>query len=191
MEDKIKIDFKKKSISNVKIGEQTIKIKPWLSLGEMVYIVENVCNYGKELILAGKSDAVVLISALAKMEMLITALSTNIDMDDIEADELGEAGVFNIIREKVLNYDLIKTAIISGLGMLGDGLIIQQLGNIASIDDLEKAQEKIDTYMHDETKSEQVKQLIEIMLANNPKVANELDKTIPSGDDDNGDTKRE
>lgn len=191
MEDKIKIDFKKKSISNVKIGEQTIKIKPWLSLGEMVYIVENVCDYGKELILAGKSDAVVLISALAKMEMLITALSTNIDMNDIEADELGEAGVFNIIREKVLNYDLIKTAIISGLGMLGDGLIIQQLGNIASIDDLEKAQEKIDTYMHDETKSEQVKQLIEIMLANNPKVANELDKAIPSGDDDNGDTKRE
>ena len=188
MEEKIKIDFKKKGYGSFKIGDKTIKVKPWLSLGEMVYVIETVCDYSKELILNGKSDAIVLISALIKMEMLITALATNIDMEEIEADDLGEAGIFNVVKEKVLNYDLIKTSVIAGLGMLGDGLIIKQLGNIASLDDLEKAQEKIDSYMNDENKSEQVKNLIEIMLANNPTVAKELNNLIPSGEDNkNGD----
>lgn len=188
MEEKVKIEFDDMEYENFQIGDKTIKIRPWLSLGEMVYIVETVCTYGKELILNGKSDAIVLVSALVKMEMLITALATNIDMEDVEADKLGEAGIFRFVKEKVLNYDLIKTSIIAGLGMLGDGLIIKQLGNIASLDDLEKAQEKIDGYMKDENNSEKVKSLIEIMLANNPAVAKEINNLVPTGDDgDNGD----
>jgi hypothetical protein len=91
---------------------------------------------------------------------------------------LGSAGIFNIVKEKVLNYDNIKSAVISVLGMIGDGLIISQLGNVASLDDLEKAQTQIDDYMNNKETSDKMKELIEVMLANNPKVADELEKTL-------------
>ena len=183
MDNKIKLNLKKKAVCTAKIGDTSIKIKPWLTLAEVVYIVEQVCNYGKDLISNGQSDAMVLVSVLAKMELYITALATNIDVDNVEADDLGQAGIFSIIKDKVLNYELIKTAILGGLGMIGDGFIIGQLGNIASLDDLEKAQEKIDNYMKDDTKSEQIKNLVEVMLANNPTVANELNNMMASGDE--------
>lgn len=178
IEDRVKIDVKKKQTSTVKIGDVSIKIKPWISLAEAVYIVDESCFYGKQLIDEKQSDATVLVSALTKMDMLITLLATNIDMDDLDADDLGSAGIFNIVREKVLNYDNIKSAVISVLGMIGDGLIISQLGNVASIDDLEKAQGQIDDYMNNKETSDKMKELIEVMLANNPKVADELEKTL-------------
>ena len=75
--------------------------------------------------------------------------------------------------------------------MIGNGLIIEQLGNIASLDDLQKAENQIEDYMHNDEYSDKIKGLIEVMLANNPKVADELEKTLEAnGDDaDNGDKK--
>ena len=186
MDEKIKIDFKKKAIGNFKVGDQTVKVKPWLEMGEVAYIIDETCIYFKDLIAQNQSDAIVLVSTLAKMNMLITALATNIDLNDVEADVVGQSGIFNIIQEKVLNYNLIKDAVLSGMSMIGDGLIIGQLGNIASLDDLEKAQNQISDYMQNDEYSEKVKGLIEVMLANNPKVANELEKLTISGDDSNG-----
>lgn len=190
IEDRIKVDLKKKQMSNVKIGDVSIKIKPWLDLAEVVYIVDESCFYGKQLIDEKQSDATVIVSALTKMDMLIVLLATNIDMEDLDADTLGSAGIFDIVREKVLNYENIKSSVLSVLNMVGDGLVISQLGNVASLDDLEKAQEQIDGYMKNGETSDKMKELIEIMLANNPKVADELDKIISNGDDDkNGNEK--
>ncbi len=41
--------------------------------------------------------------------------------------------------------------------------------------------------MQNDEYSEKVKGLIEVMLANNPKVANELENMITTGDDNSGD----
>lgn len=184
IEDRVKIDLKKKQVSNVKVGDVSIKVKPWLDLAEVVYIVDESCFYGKQLIDEKQSDATVTVSTLTKMNMLITLLATNIDMDDLDADVLGSAGIFNIIKEKVLNYEDIKSCVLSVLGMIGDGLVITQMGNIASLDDLEKAQEHLDDYMNSGETSDKMKELIEIMLANNPKVAEELNGVIKVGEQD-------
>ena len=184
IEDRVKIDLKKKQTSTVKIGDVSIKVKPWISLAEAVYIVDESCFYGKQLIEEKQSDATVVLSTLTKMDMLITLLATNIDMDDLDADFLGSAGIFAIVKEKVLNYDNIKDSVLSVLSMIGDGLVISQLGNIASIDDLEKAQEQIDGYMKNGETSDKMKELIEVMLANNPRVADELNDVLKDGEQD-------
>jgi hypothetical protein len=186
MEEKIKVEFKKKSYGSFKIGDSVVKIKHWLSLQEVTFIVDECCSYFKELISQGQSDAIAIVYTFAKMDMLITLLATNLDLDDIDADVLGEAGVFNFIQEKVLNYNEIKSAIVIGSNMIGDGMIIEQLSNIASLDDLENAQSKISDYMNNDEYSDKVKGLIEVMLANNPKVASELEKVVSNGDDVNG-----
>ena len=191
MEDKIKVDFKAKSNTSVKIGDSSIKIKPWLNMNEVVFIADESCAYFKDLIAQNQGDAIALAFTIAKMNMLIVALATNLDIEDIEADVLGAAGIFNIIEEKVLNYNMIKDIVIAGTHMIGNGLIIEQLGNIASLDDLQKAENQIEDYMHNDEYSDKIKGLIEVMLANNPKVADELEKTLEAnGDDaDNGDKK--
>ena len=183
MEEKVKIDFKNKALTNVKIGDASIKIKPWLNMNEIVFIADESCAYFKDLISQNQGDAIALSFTLAKMKMLIVALATNLDIDDVEADTLGASGIFNIIEEKVLNYNMIKDIVLAGINMIGNGLIIEQLSHIASLDDLEKAQDKIDGYMQNDEYSDKVKGLIEVMLANNPMVAKELNGMISSGDD--------
>lgn len=187
MEEKIKVNFKEKPYGSFKIGDNTIKVKQWLNISEVAYIINETCSYYKDLIAQNQSDAVVLVATISKMNMLIVALATNLDLENIEADTLGGAGIFNIMQEKILNYNMIRDLVISGMSMIGDGLIIGQLGNIASIDDLEKAQNQISDYMQNDEYSEKVKGLIEVMLANNPKVANELENMITTGDDNSGD----
>lgn len=190
MEEKIKIDFKKKAIGSFKVGEQTIKVKPWLDIKEAAFIVDESCSYFKDLISQNQSDAIATSLAFAKMNLLITALATNLDLEDIDADVVGSAGIFNIMEEKVMNYNIIKDSVLSGMNMIGNGLIIDQLSNIASLDDLEKAQNQISDYMQNNEYSDKVKGLIEVMLANNPKVANELEKLTISGDENNDGDKK-
>jgi hypothetical protein len=177
MENKIKIDLKKKSDSTFKIGDSTVKIKTWLNTEEVAYIVDESCAYFKELIGEDDSDAVILVSTLLKMEMLIVLLATNLDIEDLDANQIGETGLFDAIHSKLFNYGLIKDSVMAGMNMIGNGLIINQMSQIASIEDLSNAENQIKGYMEGEN-SDKIKELIEVMLANNPTLANALDKSI-------------
>jgi hypothetical protein len=156
-------------------------------MSKVAFIVDESCAYFKDLISQNQSDAIALSFTIAKMNMLIVALATNIDVEDVDADTIGEAGIFNIVKEKVLNYNSIKDAVIAGTNMVGNGLIIEQLGNIVSLDDLQKAETQIEGYMNNDEYSEKIKGLIEVMLANNPRIADELGKTLSSNGDDEND----
>ena len=112
MEEKIKVNFKEKPYGSFKIGDNTIKVKQWLNISEVAYIINETCSYYKDLIAQNQSDAVVLVATISKMNMLIVALATNLDLENIEADTLGGAGIFNIIQDKVLNYNMIKDLVI-------------------------------------------------------------------------------
>ena len=178
MENKIKIDLKKKSDATFKIGDNTIKIKSWLNTEEVAYIVDESCAYFKELIGEDNSDAVVLVSTLLKMDMLTVLLATNLDVEGLDANQIGATGLFDAIHSKLLNYNLIKDSVIAGMNMIGNGLIINQMSQIASIEDLSNAEEQIKGYMEGDN-SDKIKELIEVMLANNPMLANALNNAVP------------
>lgn len=179
MENKIKVDLKKKSDTTFKIGDNTVKIKTWLNTEEVAYIVDESCAYFKELIGEDNSDAVILVSTLLKMDMLTVLLATNLDVEGLDANQIGATGLFDAIRNKLLNYNLIKDSVIAGMNMIGNGLIINQMSQIASIEDLSDAEEQIKGYMEGDS-SDKVKELIEIMLANNPALAKALNNSIPT-----------
>lgn len=179
MENKIKVDLKKKSDTTFKIGDNTVKIKTWLNTEEVAYIVDESCAYFRELVGEDNSDAVVLVSTLLKMDMLTVLLATNLDVEGLDANQIGATGLFDAVRNKLLNYNLIKDSVIAGMNMIGNGLIINQMSQIASIEDLSDAEEQIKGYMESDS-SDKVKELIEIMLANNPALAKALNDSIPT-----------
>lgn len=179
MENKIKVDLKKKSDTTFKIGDNTVKIKTWLNTEEVAYIVDESCAYFKELVGEDNSDAVVLVSTLLKMDMLTVLLATNLDVEGLDANQIGATGLFDAIRNKLLNYNLIKDSVIAGMNMIGNGLIISQMSQIASIEDLSNAEEQIKGYMEGDN-SDKIKELIEVMLANNPMLANALNNSVPT-----------
>ena len=186
MSDKVKININKDLKEIVKLGDVSVEIRRWLNIDEVAYIIDETCSYFKQLIGDGQNDAVVLTATFAKMDMLIALLATNVDLTDLDADEVGSSGLFNIVKANLYNYDMIKNAVVVGASMIGDSFIIEQMGNIASLDDLEKAQNQIEGFMNKEENSDKVKVLIETMLANNPALANELDNLSSKGDVANG-----
>ena len=186
MEERVKIRINKQADVVAKIGNTPVFIKRWLNIDEVAYIIDETCSYFKQLISDGQNDAVVLTSTFAKMDMLTAFLATNVDLTDLDADEVGSTGLFNLVRENLYNYDMIKNAVIVGTSMIGDSFIIEQMGNVASLDDLEKAQNQIEGFMNKDENSDKVKFLIEAMLANNPALANELDNLVAKGDVEDG-----
>lgn len=175
MEDKIKIDMKSKGTSTYKIGDASVKIKSWINSDEVAYIVNDVLYNFKETI-QQEEDAVALVGALLRMDLLIVALATNLDINELTADEVGATGLFNAIHEKVLNYGLIKDAVISGMNIAGDGIIVDKIGDMATVEELEKTTEQIKEQF--EANPEKANELVKIMLANNPALAKELNRNL-------------
>ena len=165
----------------VMLGEQEITIKPYLSTTEIVYIVDDTCQKAKELIEEKSDDSVVLCSALSNMNMLITYFVTNIDVEDLEIEDITKMGVLSLLRQYVENYDLVRDILISGLSMMFNGLILDKLSNIASLEDLESAEKNISNYMNDDKNSANLSKLVEVMLANNPAIAKAINGEMKDG----------
>ena len=115
MEDKIKIELKKKPTSAFKIGDTTIKIIPWLESKYIAFVIGETLKTFKKSIEAGDNDETTLTVSLLTMEMLLAEVATNLDITDLSADDIGATGLFNAIHEKLLNYDTIKSAVLAVL----------------------------------------------------------------------------
>ena len=183
MEDKIKIELKKKPTSAFKIGDTTIKIIPWLESKYIAFVIGETLKTFKKSIEAGDNDETTLTVSLLTMEMLLVEVATNLDITDLSADDIGATGLFNAIHEKLLNYDTIKSAVLAGMDMVGDGLIANALEKNAPEKSLEEM--KVNILIDAET-SEKIQGLIETMLANNPYLAKELEKTLTPSGEENG-----
>lgn len=182
MEDKIKIELKKKPTSAFKIGDTTIKIIPWLESKYIAFVIGETLKTFKKSIEAGDNDETALTVSLLTMEMLLAEVATNLDITDLSADDIGATGLFNAIHEKLLNYDTIKSAVLAGMDMVGDGLIANALEKNAPEKSLEEMKEMLEDYKT----SEKIQGLIETMLANNPYLAKELEKTLTPSGEENG-----
>lgn len=182
MEDKIKIELKKKPTSAFKIGDTTIKIIPWLESKYIAFVIGETLKTFKKSIEAGDNDETTLTVSLLTMEMLLAEVATNLDITDLSADDIGATGLFNAIHEKLLNYDTIKSAVLAGMDMVGDGLIANALEKNAPEKSLEEMKEMLEDYKT----SEKIQGLIETMLANNPYLAKELEKTLTPSGEENG-----
>ena len=182
MEDKIKIELKKKPTSAFKIGDTTIKIIPWLESKYIAFVIGKTLKTFKKSIEAGDNDETTLTVSLLTMEMLLVEVATNLDITDLSADDIGATGLFNAIHEKLLNYDTIKSAVLAGMDMVGDGLIANALEKNAPEKSLEEMKEMLEDYKT----SEKIQGLIETMLANNPYLAKELEKTLTPSGEENG-----
>ena len=183
--ERIKLNFSE-TIHKVMLGEQEIEIKPWIEADEALYIISDVLEKTRQNILNKSDDHIVLYWAIAQMNMLIAQFATNIDLEDVDIESLGKTGIFKLLEENVTNYNMIKDMVIVGLEMLFNGLILDKLSDVASLDDLENANDKIEKYMTSNENSDKVKSLIEVMLANNPRLASELDKMNTPGDGKDG-----
>lgn len=187
MENKIKLKTNKLETIKHTIDEQVIEITPWVEASKAIYIIDECCKMAKNMIKDKNDDSVVLYSTMAQMNMLVAYFTTNLDLEDLDIEEIGKTNLFKWLAEDVMNYEMIKSSIIAGLNMLNCGVIIEQLSNVASIEDLSKAQNEIANYMKNEENSDKINKLIETMLANNPKLASTLNDSIVAGDKENGD----
>ena len=110
--------------------------------------------------------------------MLMAYFATNIELDDIDISMLGATPIFRWLEQDVNNYTIIKDSVLAGLDMTFNGLVLEQVSNISSVEEIEKAQEDIMNLVTKTEQSNNLTKLIEVMLANNPKIADELGKTL-------------
>ena len=90
-------------------------------------------------------------------------------------------GVLSLLRQYVENYDFVRDILISGLSMMFNGLILDKLSNIASLEDLESTEKNISNYMNDDKNSANLSKLVEVMLANNPAIAKAINGEMKDG----------
>ena len=180
--EKIKIDWDKlkneSKNATHELGDSTIIIDKWIEPQNALYIISNSLELAKKLIQDKSDDAVVLYSVIAHMNMLMAYFATNIELDDIDISMLGETPIFRWLEQDVNNYTIIKDSVLAGLDMTFNGLVLEQVSNISSVEEIEKAQEDIMSLVTKTEQSNNLTKLIEVMLANNPKIADELGKTI-------------
>lgn len=168
-EEKIKLDVKK--VDNVvtkQIHGQEFKFNKYLDQISCEFVI----NQCLESFIKKNNEEMNYItamnSALQTMNICLCYLTTNIEIEDIAYEDLYIMGIFKTIEETLINYQEIKSAVISCVGLMFDYVIYDALNqlptNTEMVDNLQKIQEVF------KSNPEKAKEFANIVIANHPEL---------------------
>lgn len=108
MENKVKLNFKKKRNITKKIGDQSFKIKPFISIDEKEYILDTICKSFNKRLKEDENIVAMITGIQADLDLLVCALCTNVDLSDINYDDIYNSDFISLVKENIINYDDIE-----------------------------------------------------------------------------------
>lgn len=141
MEDKVKINFKSKRRITKKIGDQSFKIKPFISLDEKEYILNVICNSFNSRIESGEELSYLISGIQADLDTLICTICTNVDLDGVEYEDIYNSEFIPIVKESVINYKDIEQSCNNMITILRMSTLLPDLSKITENFDTEKLME--------------------------------------------------
>lgn len=108
MENKVKLNFKKKRNITKKIGDQSFKIKPFISIDEKEYILDTICKSFNKRLKEDENIIAMITGIQADLDLLVCALCTNVDLSDINYDDIYNSDFISLVKENIINYDDIE-----------------------------------------------------------------------------------
>lgn len=164
-DEKIKIAFNKKHVVTKKISGAEIKISPYLVSSEITFILDKCVAHFNDLF---QSDNLItaVASTVAQMELLVCANATNVDLEGAKYDDISSCGLIQVVRETVVNYDTIKSALLLAICPVCIDKLVTLMGNMASSEELSETTNHIAELF--KQNPEKAKMFAEITKANNP-----------------------
>ena len=141
MEDKVKLNFKKKRKITKKIGDQSFKIKPFISLNEKEYILNVICDSFNSRIESGEDYSYLASGIQADLDMLICAMCTNVDLEGMEYEDIYNSEFIPIVKESIINYRDIEQSCNNMITVLRISSLLPDLNKTAENFDIEKLME--------------------------------------------------
>lgn len=108
MEKNVKLNFHSKKNVTKKIGDQSFKIKPFISIAEKEYILEKIAESINER-LDREEDIVPLIAGIqGDLDMLICFICTDVNLDGIDYKDIYNSEFIPMVKSCIINYDDIE-----------------------------------------------------------------------------------
>lgn len=111
MENNVKLDLKKKRNITKKIGDQSFKIKPFISIEEKEYILNQICKSLSERISEKENIVPLMLGVQADLDLLICAICTNVNMDNIDYETVYNSEFLTLVKDNIVNYKDIENTI--------------------------------------------------------------------------------
>ena len=169
-EEKVKLNITE--IDNVvekEICGQKIKFNTYLNQESCLFVISECLDRFIESNNETRNFIIAMNETIRTMNIALCYLSTNIEIENISYDDLYIIGIFKEIKETLINYDEIKTIVISCITLIFDYVIYNTLEKIPSneqmIDNLEKIKEIFTS------NPEKAKEFANIIIANHPELS--------------------
>ena len=141
MEDKVKLNFKKKRKITKKIGDQSFKIKPFISLNEKEYILNMICKSFNSRIESGEDFSYLIAGIQADLDMLVCTMCTNVDLENVKYEDIYNSEFIPVVKENVINYRDIEQSCNNMITILRISSLLPDLNKITEDFDIKKLTE--------------------------------------------------
>lgn len=141
MEDRIKLNFKSKRRVTKKIGDQSFKIKPFISLSEKEYILNAICESFNSRIESGEDISCLISGIQADLDMLICTMCTNVDLEGIEYENIYNSEFIPMVKESIINYKDVEQSCNNMITILRISTLLPDLNKITEDFDIKKLTE--------------------------------------------------
>ena len=142
-EEKIKLTpIEIDNVVEKEIYGQKVKFNKYLPLDYCRIIIDNCIEKFMEINTQEKNFTNSVMSITQTMNICLCYLTTNIEIEDVAYEDLYIMGVFKTIEETLINYQEIKSIVISCVGLMFDYVIYNALNqlptNTEMVDNLQK-----------------------------------------------------
>lgn len=108
MDNNVKLNFKKKRNITKKLGDQSFKIKPFISIDEKEYILNAICGSLTERMEEKEEITPLILGIQADLDMLICILCTNVNLEGVKYEDIYNSEFLSIVKENIVNYKDIE-----------------------------------------------------------------------------------
>lgn len=138
MEEKVKINFKKKRRITKKIGDQSFKIKPFITIDEKEYILNEICKSFNSRLEENEEASYIIAGIQADLDVLVCSICTNVDLSDIEYETIYNSEFIPMVKENIINYKDIEQSCNSMITILRISSLLPDLTKMTEGFDIKK-----------------------------------------------------
>lgn len=168
-----------------RIGGKEIEMYDYILESEILYCLRETLDlYTQDTFTMDKSVYTTPIELYANMDILVIQLCTNIDISNIAFDEMCKLGVHEFLEKNLKGYGTLKNAVAIGVQHIHTIKILEIIGKMATIDELEETTKELSDIMENGL-PDNVRDLVMVQIAENPQIA-EVFNNLTNGVGSNG-----
>jgi hypothetical protein len=165
-----------RKIIKKRIGGKEIQMYDAIEENEIILAVgQALSSYSKDTFQNDKDMYLTPIELYANLDILITQLCTNIDVENFDFNSMCSLGLHDFLKKNLKGYSIAENAVKIGVQHVHTYKTLEVLDHVASIDELEENEEKLKILLEDGI-PENVRDLILAQLVDSPSVGKFYDE---------------